>query len=572
MSAKSDRQSNNVYKVVLVSVNAKYIHASLAASYLLAALREKLPVDEFSVGSVEGTINEPKDAVYHRIADEAPDAVGFSCYIWNIEFVLSLAERLKKEHPGTAVILGGPEVSFNSRDILEKHEFIDFIICGEGEEALPALVSCLKEKADIPDGLCTYRDAEEIRSGKLHKLFCDPPEAFKAVTPGSFNNKLAYIEASRGCPFSCAFCLSGEKGSVRFFSLDRVKRDILTLAGSGTRTVKFVDRTFNCDKKRAQEILRFIKENYGEAIPSGVCFHFEIAADILDGETLALIGSMPQGSVQFEAGIQSFNLKTLQSVRRKTDLGKLTENLRTLTSFGNCHVHTDLIFGLPYEDYASVKESFNRAYALGANMLQLGFLKVLHGSFLEEKAAEYEIEYSEKPPYEVISTKWLSADEMRKLHKIESVFDRLSNSGRFKRTLRYVLTVSGLSPFVLFEKLSEKIGNESAVPLDVFTEQCFAFFCSLPGVDKMRLRDEMITDRIATNASVIIPKCLQVKDSRLKTVKSFLAETYPPEKGAMRTLAVLYSSGEVIFSDHTRKDRVSGEYEIKRIKEQDCCL
>ena len=572
MSAKSDRRSNNVYRFVLVSVNAKYIHSSLAASYLLAALGEKLPADEISVGQVEGTINEKQDAVYHRIADEAPDAVGFSCYIWNIEFVLSLAGRLKKEHPGTAVILGGPEVSFNSREVLKKHGFVDYILCGEGEEALPSLVRCLKEKTAIPDGLCTYRDGEEIRPGRLHKLSGDPPEAFGEVVPGSLNNRLAYIEASRGCPFSCAFCLSGEKGKVRFFSLDRVKRDILTLSKSGTRTVKFVDRTFNCDKKRAQEILRFIKENYGEAIPDGVCFHFEIAADILDGETLALIGSMPQGSVQFEAGIQSFNSKTLQSVRRKTDLGRLEENLKTLIAFGNCHVHTDLIFGLPYEDYDSVKKSFNRAYALGANMLQLGFLKVLHGSFLEEKAAEYEIEYSEKPPYEVTGTKWLRADEIRTLHKIESVFDRLSNSGRFKRTLRYVLTVSRLSPFALFENLSEEIGDESAMPLDVFTEKCFDFFLLLPGVDRMRLRDEMITDRIATNASAIIPKCLQVKDSRLKKIKSFLAETYPPEKSGMRTLAVLYSSREVIFSDHIRKDRVSGEYEIKRIKEQDCCL
>ena len=561
-----------MYRFVLVSVNAKFIHTSLAASYLLSSLKEKLAYDTFSFGSVEGTINEKQDAIYKRIADEAPDAVGFSCYIWNIEFVLSLAERLKKEHPDIAVILGGPEVSFNSRELLNQHEFIDYILCGEGEEALPSLVRCLKEKTAVPDGLCTYRDGKEIRSGKLHKLSYDPPEAFTEFSDDELKNKLAYIEASRGCPFSCAFCLSGEKGSVRFFSLDRVKKDILTLANSGAGTVKFVDRTFNCDKKRAQEILRFIKENYGGAIPDGVCFHFEIAAELLDGETLALIGSLPSGSVQFEAGIQSFNPKTLQSVRRKTDFTRLEENLRTLISFGNCHVHTDLIFGLPYEDYVSVKESFNRAYDLGANMLQLGFLKVLHGSFLEEKAKEYEIEYSEKPPYEVRSTKWLSGDEIRTLHKIESVFDRLYNSGRFKRTLRYVLAESGLSPFDLFERLSGNIGDGSAVPLDVFTEKCFDFFLMLPGVDKMRLRDEMITDRIATNASVVIPKCLQIKDSRLKTVKSFLADKVPPEKGSIRTLALLYSTDEVIFSDHIQKDRVSGEYGITRIKIQDCCF
>lgn len=561
-----------MFRFVLVSVNAKYIHTPLAASYLLSALRGTLCGDEFTFRAVEGTINEKQDALYKRIADEQPDAVGFSCYIWNIETVLSLAERLKQEHPGTAVMLGGPEVSFNSRELLEKYGFLDYILCGEGEEALPALVRCLGEKAEIPDGICTMRSGNEIRPGRLHKLSGDPPSAFGDISEGSLQNKLAYIEASRGCPFSCAFCLSGEKGNVRFFSLERVKNDILTLASSGAQTVKFVDRTFNCDKKRAQEILRFIKDNYGESIPDDVCFHFEIAADILDGETLALIGSMPKGSVQFEAGIQSFNPKTLESVRRKTDFKKLEENLRTLISFGNFHVHTDLIFGLPYEDYASAIDSFNRAFALGANMLQLGFLKVLHGSALEEKAKEYEIEYSKNPPYEVVRTKWLRADEIRKLHRIESVFDRLYNSGRFKRTLRYVLYESGLSPFDLFESLAESVGGESSVPLDTFTEKCFAYFRTLPGVDKMRLRDEMITDRVATNASAVIPKCLQIKDGRLKTVKRFFTEKIPPEKGSIRTLAILYSSGDVIFSDHRKKDKVSGEYEITRVKEQDCCF
>ncbi|MGN1193997.1 MAG: DUF4080 domain-containing protein [Acutalibacteraceae bacterium] len=555
-----------MYKFIIVSVNAKFIHTSLAASYLLSSLNGKLCGEEFVIGSVESTINEAVDAVYKRIADENANAVGFSCYIWNIEFILSLAKRLKEEHPGVAVILGGPEVSFNSCELLKKHEFIDYILCGEGEEALPELLECLKEERNIPQGLCTYRDGQEMCLGRLHKLSCDPLEPFCGVLPGSLQNKLAYMESSRGCPFSCAFCLSGEKGNVRFFSLERVKRDILTLASSGAQTIKFVDRTFNCNKSRAQEILLFIKENFAKAIPENVCFHFEIAADILDTETLSVIGSMPPGSVQFEAGIQSFNPKTLESVRRKTDLSRLEENLKTLISFKNCHVHIDLIFGLPYEDYESVKKSFDRAFALGANMLQLGFLKVLHGSALKEKAKEYEIIYSEKPPYEVISTEWLCSDELKRLHKIESVFDRIYNSGRFKRTLRYVLSESGLSPFELFEKLSGNVETESSMPLDVFTEKCFGFFLTLPGIDKMRLRDEMITDRIATNASGIIPKCLQVKDSRLKNIKHFLAEKYPPEKGEMRTLAVLYTYDEVVFSSHRNKNSVSGEYELIRIK------
>lgn len=372
----------------------------------------------------------------------------------------------------------------------------------------------------------------------------------------SLAGRIAYIEASRGCPYSCAFCLSGEERTVRFFDLDRVKKEMLLLARSGTKTIKFVDRTFNCKKDRANEILLFIKEHYGREIPRGVCFHFEIAADILDDETLEIISAMPKGSVQFEAGIQSFNEKTLAAVNRKTNLERLCRNIKKLVSFRNCHIHIDLIAGLPFEDMSSLKESFNRAYALSADMLQLGFLKVLRGSCLESEKEKLGLVYNTEPPYEIISTPCLSREELDSLHRFEDAFERLSNSGRFEGTLKYVLEKSKLSPFDLFSGFAEFLSKSgfSCSSLDSFTSAVLEHFSAIDGVDKTALRDKIIFDRLCTNSSGIIPECLKIKDERLKDIRRKLAAVYPPEKSTKRTAAVLYSTNEVVFCDY-KQDR-----------------
>lgn len=552
-----------MYKIAICCLNSKYIHSSLAPWCLYSALTNLYP--DISAVVSEGTINEKEDDVLSRILSENANAISFSCYIWNITQTLSLARKIKERKPNTTIILGGPEVSFNSCDILKENSFVDFVLCGEGEESFPLLIHALS-KGETPEPfLASMRTQGEISQGKQHI-------AQKTFSPyckeylNNLSNKIAYIESCRGCPYNCAFCLSGDDRTVRFFDLEKTKEDMLLLAKHGAKTVKFVDRTFNCNAKRANEILLFIKKNYESGIFKDICFHFEIAADILTEETMQIISSMPKGSVQFEAGIQSFNEKTLEKIHRKTNIEKLCKNIKRLVSFNNCHIHIDLIAALPYEDLASFKQSFNKAYALGAHMLQLGFLKILYGSCMERHKDEFVCSYSKTPPYEVFETPYISKEELLFLHGVEDVFEKLYNSMRFKRTLSYITSSSDMTAFDLFASFSLycKEKGYCNLPLDKFTEVVFEYFSSLEGIDKAVLRDKLITDRIAVNSSDVIPKCLQIKDERLKTLKREIAQTDPLKKNTMRSVAILYTENCAVYCDYTQKDRVSGEYELKR--------
>lgn len=551
-------------KLVICCINSKYIHSSLAPWCLLAGVKANCKT-EITAEVSDGTINEKEEEIAKRLIRGAPDILSFCCYIWNIRQVKKVACLVKKALPEVVFIFGGPEVSFNQRQILSKNGFVDFVLSGEGEEALPKLVDLIASKNEIESGLASYRKGAEIIIGDYQSAKAEYSPYLEEYF-SSLKGRIAYIESSRGCPYNCAFCLSGADQKVRFFDIERVKKEILALSNSGTKTVKFIDRTFNCNKNRAKEILVFIKENYGNGIPEDVCFHFEIAADILDGELLSLISKMPSGSVQFEAGIQSFNEKTLSKINRKTDLEKLSENIKKLVSFGNCHIHIDLIAGLPFEDLASFKQSFNKAFSLGAHMLQLGFLKILYGSCMERNKEDFPCEYNTEPPYEVVSTKWLSENEIGFLHIFEDAFERICNSGRFKRTVGYILKQTEKEPFDVFADFaifaSEKgIKNPS---LDLFTDLVFEFFKDYENVEKDVLRDRMIEDRIATNSSGIIPKSLQINDKKLKTAKYVLSKLYPSEKGTMRSVAILYTSQSVVFCDYLKKDRVSSEYRLTK--------
>ena len=551
------------YKTVICSLSAKYIHASLSPWCLYEGVKKYAP--EIRAKVIEGTVNEKEEDIIKRIYEEKPDAIGFSSYIWNIEKVLYIAERLKELLPGAEIILGGPEVSFNEEKVLSDNPFVGFIVSGEGEKAFAETVKALSE-GRLPKG----KTASYFSEGKFIKgrynIYEEELSPYGEEYLSSLKGRISYMEASRGCPYSCSFCLSGREKNVRFFSLEKVKKEIVLLSKSGSQTVKFVDRTFNCNKKRFIEILCFIKENYGGEIPSGICFHFEIAADILDSEMLSVISLMPKGSVQFEVGIQSFNEETLLKINRKTNLIKLSENVKALVSFGNCHIHTDLIAGLPFEDIASFRDSFNKAYALGANMLQLGFLKILHGSQMEKTTDEYVVSYSTKPPYEVKATPWVTQEELSTLHYTEDALERLHNSGRFRRTLSYVLEASGKTPFDLFEAFGKyaKEKDKKSPTLEEYTLWAYEYLSAFEGIDKAILRDRMITDRLATNSSGIIPLCLQVKDDRLKRIKYLLSKMYPTEKDVKRTVAIIYSEKTVLFCDYNEKDAVSGEYELKK--------
>ena len=552
------------FKAVICGINAKYIHSSLAPWCLLAGVKEYAEKTDAVV--VEGTINEKEEEIKKRILKENPTAVGFGCYIWNIKRVLSIAKSIREEKPSVKIILGGPEVSFNATEILSENAFVDYVISGQGEKAFAKLLVSVSKGEEPSLNEVSFRTEEGINEGS-YQIFEGDLSPYTEEYFEKLSGRIAYIESSRGCPYSCSFCLSGRDKKVRFFDLERIKKEILLLASSGTQTVKFVDRTFNCNKTRALSVLSFIKDNYGSEIPASVCFHFEIAADILDGDFLSLVSQMPSGSVQFEVGIQSFNEKTLDSINRKTNLLKLSGNVEKLVSFAHCHIHTDLIAGLPFEDYTLFKDSFNKAYGLYANMLQLGFLKVLHGSAVEKDKDKYSLVFGKEPPYEVIETPWLSKEDLKRLHLVEDALERLYNSGRFKRTLSYVLSVCGKTPFDLFEGMGVFTDrkNVKRPALDLYTGWAFEYFSTLEGVCGKTLRDKMLEDRISTNTSGVIPDCLKVYDEKLSVYKRKLSYKYPLAKGEKRSVGVLYSENMVLFCDYTEKDRVSGEYTVKKV-------
>ena len=348
------------FKTVICTLNSKYIHSSLAPWCLYTTCKNELTADEFDVKVIEGTINEKEEDIYNRIIAEKPDLIAFSCYIWNITKTLNLACKLKNQ--GITVALGGPEVSYRQRDVLEKYAFADYVLSGEGEMIFPELVKAvalniepaIKGVSYRKDGELVISEGEAVDFESTVSPYCR--EYFE-----SLGNRIAYIESSRGCPFSCAFCLSGRCGKVRFLPLKRVKSEMVLLSDMGAKTVKFVDRTFNCNPKRAVEILSFIRDEYGKSLKNDVCFHFEIAADILNEELFEVVSDLPVGAVQFEVGIQSFNEATLKKINRKTNTDLVESNVKRILSYGNCHVHIDLIAGLPLEGYDSFIEGFNRA-------------------------------------------------------------------------------------------------------------------------------------------------------------------------------------------------------------------
>lgn len=546
-------------KTVLCMLNSKFVHSSLAPWCLFAGIK-KYCGNAVEARVVEGTVNEDLRAVAERIIAEEPDVIGFCCYIWNIASVKKLAQTLKDEI-GAVIVFGGPEVSYNAGDVLNDCRFVDYVLSGEGEEPFARLCSYLAGETgndEIP-GLC-YRTehgnviVEPYISGKEPvSPYCD--EYF-----ASLGGRIAYIEASRGCPFSCAFCLSGRCGKLVFYNIERVKEEILRLAATQTQTVKFIDRTFNANTERANAIITFIMENYNAGtIRKGVCFHFEVDGGTLKESTLQLLENAPSGLFQLEVGLQSFNPQTLKAVNCNPDTGKLVKNIQRLLRPGNLHIHVDLIAGLPHEDLESFEKSFNKLYALRPHMLQLGFLKLLHGSELREKDESFGCVYSEEPPYEVRRTDCLSEDDLQTIHHAEAALDRLYNSGRFSRTLDYLTEECGFSPFALFRDFGAFMQGKEALPLDEYLTFVYNFFA--PKTNKAVLRDRMICDRLASNASGVLPDCLKIPDKRLKQIKKTIHETLCPGGGKI-ACAILYTENRVVWCDYKQKDDVTGQYTL----------
>lgn len=553
-------------KTIIVNINSKYIHSSLAPWYLLSGVRSYAK-EQQTAAVREFTINQPVDRIVTALMDEQADVYAFCCYIWNIRTIKQLLPLLKAAVPFCRVVLGGPEVSFCPEKVLEELA-ADFVCVGEGERALPMLLDAVAANTfpgTIP-GIC-FKTADSYVCNPPIPLNALPPDPFLPEYFESLNGRIAYIEGSRGCPFSCAFCLSGREDTLRLFPIERVKTDILRLAVSGAKTIKFVDRTFNCRKDRCDEIITFIISEYGKRIPKGICFHFEIAADLFDDETLSILAAAPKGLFQLEAGLQSFHSETLAAVTRKTNLDRLCANVRRILQGGNIHLHIDLIAGLPKEDIRLFRHSFNMAYALQPHMLQLGFLKLLHGSALRSAVNENGYFFNEQAPYEVYTSKWMSENAFQHLHRIEDVVERLYNSGRFTLTLQYVLDATALEPFMLFsgmaDFLTEKDVDTAGISLDSYTAYTLQYLSSLHGVDAHTLRDRLICDSLCSRQSNRLPPCLFQKDKRVAKISRQLA-VRSKTKGIKRGVALLCAQKErVAVVEYTNRDPVTSRYALQ---------
>lgn len=550
-------------KVIICCLNSKYVHASLSPWCLLSGVKN-FCTEKVDAFVMESTINGDIYEFADKIIAEKPDVVSFSSYIWNITKTLEICRYIKEKHD-CKIILGGPEVAFRQEDVLKKYDFIDFVSAGEGEWSFPDFLENMNGDLSRVSGLA-YRENGEIITIPEKVYNETPPSPYSDEFFKNLNGRISYIETSRGCPYRCAFCLSGRCSPLRYFDLEQVKNDIIKLANSGTQTLKFVDRTFNANPKRANEILTFIKTNYGQDIPENVCFHFEIAGDILREDTLNILAEMPKGAVQLEIGMQSFNEETLKTINRKTDTKKLVENIKKLVSFGNMHIHIDLIAGLTGEDLESFKNSFNIGYSLKAQMLQMGFLKLLYGADMRENREKYPCTFHDEPPYEVTSTPWLSPDEIKMLKNCEDAVDRLYNSGRFLFTLDYLIDEIGISPFDLFNDFGNAVdGNK--MRLSDYAENLYNFFHSK--CDSEILKEKILCDLLSCSSSVQIPEIFKVRNPIYKQVKKHFIENV--DKNIK--VAVLYKSGMVYaVNQKTEKDlygRYQGEfYPIEELKKE----
>lgn len=557
------------FRIALLGVNSQFVHSSLAPWCLLSGLKAYARVqDEAQV--VEGTVNEAPEKLLERIADSRPDVLGIACYIWNIAYVANLLPLVRDALPDCVLILGGPEVSFRPQDTLERYPEVDYVLCGEGELPFARFMDAmhgLEAFEDVP-GLC-FRTAEGFHLSPPYQHEGMQPSPYTGQYFRQLNGRIAYLETSRGCPYACAFCLSGRGERLRQVPLQRAFDELLLLANSGARTVKLVDRTFNADRKRAREILQFlIEQEEAQTIPKGLTFHFEIAGDLLDEETLAVIARSPKGLFQFEIGLQSMDEATLRLVRRRTDMGYLKARVTQLIGLGTAQVHLDLIAGLPQEGLREFIMGFDEAYALRPHALQLGFLKLIHGSAMREEPEAYPCTFDREPPYQVRSTPWLSEADFKVLQTAEHALDKVHNAGRFQLTLRWLTEELRVQPFDLFYQLGQVIltleEEKGRLSLEQLTQGLYEALLHLVGEKEALLRDLMLLDRFASTQTTVLPDCLKRKDKRAFVVKRALERLHPRNNDAMRAVGFLYAGEEeqVVWCDYEGQDPVTGLYPL----------
>ncbi|MDX5607264.1 B12-binding domain-containing radical SAM protein [Clostridioides difficile] len=434
-------------KILLTTLNSKFIHTNLAIRYLKEFVR-----DLIEVSMKEYTINNDLDYILKDIDKNEYDIILFSTYIWNVGDIVKLCDNLKKIRPNTKIALGGPEVSYDSYEAMKKYDFVDYILYGEGELIFRDLVLHLQGKMEINDvnGL-VYRQGNEIIVNKPMELLQnldEIPSPYENLNPKEYENRIVYYESSRGCPFNCQYCLSSTIPGLRYFSLDRIKSDLKALIDARVSQIKFIDRTFNANRKVAMEIMDFLMKNDN----GYTTYHFEVTAYLIDDKMLEFLADCKEGLFQFEIGVQSTNEKTLDAVGRRDDFKKLSHVVQTVASYRNIHQHLDLIAGLPYEDYKSFENSFNDVFNLGIEHLQLGFLKMIKGTGMRKVADEHGFKYKDYAPYEFLYNNYISYEETLKLKDIEDILERYYNSKNFVLSMRYIIgRFYKQSPFKFFE-------------------------------------------------------------------------------------------------------------------------
>ena len=548
-------------KILLAACNAKYIHSNLAV-YNLRAYAEDY---RKNIILKEYTINQQKDEILRDIYLEKPDVICFSCYIWNISFVKEIAEDLKKILPDSVFWAGGPEVSFDAEDFLKKNPGFFGVMVGEGEETFRELCRFYVDKKgsleEIPG--IAFGFGEKIRHNGWREIMDLSNVPFAYEDMEDFRNKIVYYESSRGCPFSCSYCLSSVDKKLRFRNLDLVKKELQFFIDRKVPQVKFVDRTFNCKHSHAMEIWKYILEH-----DNGITnFHFEISADLLKEEELSLMEKMRPGLIQLEIGVQSTNPETIKAIRRTMDFKKLSEIVDRIHCFENIHQHLDLIAGLPYENYESFRNSFNQVYALKPEQLQLGFLKVLKGSLMKEMAEEYGIIHKEKEPYEVLSTKWLSYGEILKLKTVESMVEVYYNSGQFQNILNYMESFFE-DAFSLYEELGKfyeekgyhSISHSRMRRYEILLE----FLEQRQEISREKAVDAMLLD-------LYLRENLKSRPSFAPSQKPYekMVWEYRREKKIPKTAHIeVFQNGDIVLFDYETRNPLTNNAETKTINEE----
>ena len=546
-------------RLTLVGIAGKYIHQNLAPWCLKAGLSQYGVKSPCKV--LELNINQPYIKALEALVATRPQIAGFSVYIWNVQMVRSLAASLKTLLPKTIIVLGGPEAGSRPDSIMAEIPQADYVITGPGEYALSELCKRIQSADDVSGipGL-TYRKTGGLKSNPPAPLPLPVPDPYTKECLRQVNGRIAYVETARGCPFHCTFCLSGQEEAMHLLPLDATKKRLVKAAASGAKTIKLVDRTFNINRDRALSIFHFLIKKHREGLITDVCFHFEVAADLFDEKTLALLKTAPPGLIQMEAGLQSFHKKTLEACQRKTDLAKLRKNIASLLAGQNIHLHLDLIAGLPYEDFCTFGHSVDEAVALRPHMLQLGFLKLLHGSRLLAQCAEFGILHAVDPPYEILKNKWLSFEDLCRLKNCEEALDKLYNSGKFKRMLDLVFSKTGISPFLFFCRMGEIFAaHKGGLSLDLLTRIAYDYILTLPGLSPAEVRDAMAHDRLANDNTGRLPDCLAIEDPQLGQIIRNLRKLKP--EGAKLGVCILYDGEKrILCADYGKQDAVSKEY------------